>query len=150
MRGEYPQALRIGLLILGSPPLARGILQRRRDISIDLGITPACAGNTDSVSCPKLRLRDHPRLRGEYTASLSRLALWEGSPPLARGIQDRCTKKEAERWITPACAGNTQRHLNFRGLPEDHPRLRGEYYFDIHLDEKLLGSPPLARGIPFL
>ena len=51
---------------MGSPPLARGILARSTKDLLEIGITPACAGNTILVLVSKYRNRDHPRLRGEY------------------------------------------------------------------------------------
>ena len=50
----------------GSPPLARGILDTMGDIEFPIGITPACAGNTDAINGCDYVVGDHPRLRGEY------------------------------------------------------------------------------------
>ena len=49
----------------GSPPLARGKVFYRRNISMELGITPACAGKRDGSADNRRRCKDHPRLRGE-------------------------------------------------------------------------------------
>ena len=35
-----------------------------------MGITPACAGNTTMEATLQLGIRDHPRLRGEYTKKI--------------------------------------------------------------------------------
>ena len=70
----------------GSPPLARGILDTMGDIEFPIGITPACAGNTDAINGCDYVVGDHPRLRGEYVCRRLDLAGWTGSPPLARGI----------------------------------------------------------------
>ena len=70
----------------GSPPLARGIHERKKRTDHDDGITPACAGNTCPPSGMSQATRDHPRLRGEYHFNFILLLLCLGSPPLARGI----------------------------------------------------------------
>ena len=92
-----------------------------------MGITPACAGNTTMEATLQLGIRDHPRLRGEYSMTYVESAVLSGSPPLARGIL-RSTSLQA-RWlrITPACAGNTEPIKPRCDFKRDHPRLRGEY-----------------------
>ena len=68
LRGEYIYLSQSQALYLGSPPLARGILRNSLFIKLLIGITPACAGNTSLCSARLLLFRDHPRLRGEYSA----------------------------------------------------------------------------------
>ena len=46
LRGEYFSLNATPDMILGSPPLARGILSSINSIVSGYGITPACAGNT--------------------------------------------------------------------------------------------------------
>ena len=48
--------------------------------------------------------------------------------------------------ITPACAGNRQQADTLKPFAGDHPRLRGEQYDSLELENDLEGSPPLARG----
>ena len=55
------------LTVIGSPPLARGILYPELLEARRTRITPACAGNTIYNNCIRRVLRDHPRLRGEYS-----------------------------------------------------------------------------------
>ena len=99
-------------MILGSPPLARGILSSINSIVSGYGITPACAGNTKFVPVTQIVLRDHPRLRGEYNDWNTDKATEQGSPPLARGIPLYLSDEDKEMGITPACAGNTYYVLN--------------------------------------
>ena len=47
LRGEYARKTRKQLMILGSPPLARGIQMNSSKKGLGGGITPACAGNTN-------------------------------------------------------------------------------------------------------
>ena len=51
-----------------------------------MGITPACAGNTEDLKEESEVKRDHPRLRGEYGVSTFTDKKDQGSPPPARGI----------------------------------------------------------------
>ncbi len=80
---------RVGNLVFmlrpGSPPRVRGkpvspLSQRER-----IGITPACAGKTLSMSSRILRRKDHPRVCGENTAKIGKEDGPKGSPPRVRG-----------------------------------------------------------------
>ena len=147
MRGEYRSNNTSKRVLLGSPPLARGIRIVCVHIIIDPGITPACAGNTGFFLPWLPPKRDHPRLRGEYYLIVHKYLPIPGSPPLARGIRAYQSVNGYRSRITPACAGNTVLMAACPQAPGDHPRLRGEYYYDLTLGEGGVGSPPLARGI---
>ena len=72
---------------VGSSPRVRGTLFRHTSLGRDVGIIPACAGNTDELSkAVKAKDGSSPRVRG---------TLHEESFPLAPA------------GIIPACAGNT-------------------------------------------
>ena len=73
----------------------------------------------------------------------------EGSPPLARGVPWARPQNSQPPKITPACAGSTNYKNNSVGYIEDHPRLRGEYSHELLVSISRVGSPPLARGVPF-
>ncbi len=67
LRGEYISRSASCWSLVGSPPLARGILHIL-EVGIRLArITPACAGNTVFWRYQHMIKKDHPRLRGEYT-----------------------------------------------------------------------------------
>ena len=117
------------------------------DATMD-GITPACAGNTNRNSHYIHLPKDHPRLRGEYHGHNLGTRVLTGSPPLARGIQFGNHIRKLQTRITPACAGNTVPNILLTLSAEDHPRLRGEYFSLNATPDMILGSPPLARGIP--
>ena len=86
MRGEYREYF-IGMKqARGSPPHARGILFDDLCRAGNIGITPACAGNTSTMTGWANVTRDHPRMRGEYTELLRYITGVAGSPPHARGI----------------------------------------------------------------
>ena len=86
MRGEYGINTKLPDPTEGSPPLARGIREMAIVSKEDLGITPACAGNTYGKMAASMESRDHPRLRGEYSYGKAVPVPAKGSPPLARGI----------------------------------------------------------------
>ena len=86
LRGEYNDWNTDKATEQGSPPLARGIPLYLSDEDKEMGITPACAGNTTMEATLQLGIRDHPRLRGEYIVVTNKRNIFLGSPPLARGI----------------------------------------------------------------
>ena len=106
-RGEYLGGQSRVQVVGGSPPHTRGILLRQLIYRAELGITPAHAGNTYTISKCNAKCRDHPRTRGEY-----------------RYV---CQCDCGNKGITPAHAGNTR--MCQRSVPFiwDHPRTRGEY-----------------------
>ena len=87
LRGEYNRTTCNRKYHIGSPPLARGILNRERIGQRRGGITPACAGNTCAHHSRSDCTWDHPRLRGEYSPKCIPDHIQTGSPPLARGIR---------------------------------------------------------------
>ena len=91
----------------GSPPRVRGIPLQGMDEARKVGITPACAGNTNVAFLIELEGEDHPRVCGEYLVSLTTAQTKWGSPPRVRGIHHLIYKKNRVIRITPACAGNT-------------------------------------------
>ena len=126
-RGEYVFYPLHSDVYVGSPPLTRGILR-----------------------CTRFRLlliRVHPRSRGEYRLSCSACNRFLGSPPLTRGIHKSLCSFIQLSGFTPAHAGNTSLTLWFCTHCWVHPRSRGEYSSWVNGYSRVLGSPPLTRGI---
>ena len=71
-----------------------------------------------------------------------------GSPPRVRGILENKAVIVKGKRITPACAGNTKPQLVVYRHGWDHPRVCGEYPFQLLRRKLLIGSPPRVRGIP--
>ena len=69
----------------GSPPHVRGKGHRCDQAAVIVGITPACAGKSQTLPVPFRRTRDHPRMCGEKQI-FPKLNMTPGR-------------------ITPACAG---------------------------------------------
>ena len=146
-RGVYAATPRIAARIVGSSPLARGLLIGVFGRGRAARIIPARAGFTGIVSGDDLRYTDHPRSRGVYDERVHRMTQEAGSSPLARGLPALVEAERAARGIIPARAGFTPwgspRWRPFR----DHPRSRGVYVcISGHLTRKI-GSSPLARGL---
>ena len=112
--------------MLGSPPLARGTVRLPRLFLVYPGITPARAGNRHHAKSENLRLRDHPRSRGEQPCSALRKRMRVGSPPLARGTAMADQFARGGDGITPARAGNSTGKDQEANFIRDHPRSRGE------------------------
>ena len=72
-------------LVRGSPPRVRGKECRKVENYVESGITPACAGKSESKQRLYSDARDHPRVCGEKEArEWPKEQVW-GSPPRVRG-----------------------------------------------------------------
>ena len=85
IRGEKPIALELDVSISGSPPHTRGKVVLNAHVPVRLGITPAYAGKSSSVSSIPACFKDHPRIRGEKAHTVSERLKLYGSPPHTRG-----------------------------------------------------------------
>ena len=146
MRGEHDKLQERLARFLGSPPHARGALSIVSGFGVPRGITPACAGSTDSGEDSATSGRDHPRMRGEHIDSVALIDVPVGSPPHARGARTDREYDVALNGITPACAGSTEQAKAAETAARDHPRMRGEHLSQSLLGCLDLGSPPHARG----
>ena len=92
---------------LGSPPHMRGkVTQWLAGIRI-VGITPAYAGKSRSVSWTPTVVRDHPRVCGEKFQSPATACNRLGSPPRMRGKDQSEFSYPPGCGITPAYAGKS-------------------------------------------
>ena len=126
-RGEHHECVPSFVLIVGSPPLARGAPRMPLFMPEALGITPARAGSTTSSPRTTRATADHPRSRGEHGACCCGCCVVSGSPPLARGARNRSPQQSQPVRITPARAGSTRNGCAARIRHRDHPRSRGEH-----------------------
>ena len=126
VRGEKVPICRSVVLPLGSPPRARGEGLASGIERIAGGITPACAGRSQTSRTARCPPPDHPRVRGEKSGSATMATVMSGSPPRARGEVSPASVPPAETRITPACAGRSERYAGHRHPQKDHPRVRGE------------------------
>ena len=106
-RGVYNRAPGNRSRTVGSSPLARGLHFVAAEPEIDYGIIPARAGFTAGLHRRRGHPPDHPRSRGVYSVTVSKMGLTVGSSPLARGLRGGRTSTRHAGW--------------------DHPRSRGVY-----------------------
>ena len=132
----------------GSSPLARGLRDPHIENLNILGIIPARAGFTYRSHPWPGRARDHPRSRGVYLKAAAQASTLMGSSPLARGLQTNARHQQDEQRIIPARAGFTSAGTCRRCNARDHPRSRGVYEAARSWAASLMGSSPLARGLP--
>ena len=146
-RGVYAAIPGINLDVIGSSPLARGLLELA-DLSQERGrIIPARAGFTEPGIDGGAEIGDHPRSRGVYFAHLRAQAPDEGSSPLARGLLEGGPPSDGLWRIIPARAGFTTGYVVAQGSGTDHPRSRGVYRDGERGYPAPRGSSPLARGL---
>ena len=112
--GDHPRSRGVYVVLippvdrlLGSSPLARGLLSLGRVSSVPIRIIPARAGFTPTTSAPAPITRDHPRSRGVYPAPVPSGTGASGSSPLARGLPHQIAAVGGRGGIIPARAGFT-------------------------------------------
>ena len=130
----------------GSSPRVRGTLDAGFAGLVQVGIIPACAGNTIAPSVGRVSSRDHPRVCGEHRLPKARAQPASGSSPRVRGTQRLFRHHEFPYGIIPACAGNTNGTNYFYVKNRDHPRVCGEHFWDMVPSVPLPGSSPRVRG----
>ena len=146
MRGEDGKISAGKSDISGSPPHARGRLNRWLGGMPKDWITPACAGKTFVNWVSDCTVPDHPRMRGEDLCLMLFRMPRAGSPPHARGRRAVEHDRRVDGGITPACAGKTFRTTAPPPAAPDHPRMRGEDEYTLLNSTMGAGSPPHARG----
>ena len=99
----------------GSPPRVRGAAIPQLQKPPGLGITPACAGNSNWKFLWRRFIKDHPRVCGEQPFLFFHFAGNQGSPPRVRGTGRAANPSLGVTRITPACAGNSKLRC-FAGL----------------------------------
>ena len=167
-RGVYLDSSEVLNSMVGSSPLARGLLETTTDPEDCRGIIPARAGFTpnDVKVTPLLRIiparagftgrrssttwraPDHPRSRGVYPSSITASRRTVGSSPLARGLPAHRLAPSVVSRIIPARAGFTVGVRRSHKKVPDHPRSRGVYPVRRARSPRESGSSPLARGLP--
>ena len=85
-------------------------------------------------------------MRGEDMILVNIVNASAGSPPHARGRRKKRLTVGSEARITPACAGKTFVLSTSTASRGDHPRMRGEDFYQLDTQLDWLGSPPHARG----
>ena len=146
IRGEHPHGVQLRVGVLGSSPHTRGALQKDLLARAQRGIIPAYAGSTNPRAYERMPHRDHPRIRGEHNSYRAVCGECLGSSPHTRGARRGLGAQPSITGIIPAYAGSTIRGMEFAENSRDHPRIRGEHFFNkgTFLFDK--GSSPHTRG----
>ena len=144
--GEKRRKMMPPLPLGGSPPRVRGKVRDRLLRVLGGGITPACAGKSNTRGSFPAISRDHPRVCGEKRRRTAGHIRHRGSPPRVRGKALHGRGRLPGGGITPACAGKSIRLSFFRYFSRDHPRVCGEKIFVPRKNIKTTGSPPRVRG----
>ena len=111
-----------------------------------LGITPAWAGKSSTLTKSFPAIQNHPRVGGEKCIEVCPVVVLQGSPPRGRGKEIVDVTEWPTNRITPAWAGKSAHEL-FEVIPnEDHPRVGGEKGSRYREQVRALGSPPRGRG----
>ena len=147
-RGVYLEEFMAPNVSYGSSPLARGLPGGQRQRRLLRGIIPARAGFTRVRHWLIDGARDHPRSRGVYRDGETSNGVGPGSSPLARGLQGDQSSVRENIGIIPARAGFTHVHRRPGRERPDHPRSRGVYEANEWPVAAVVGSSPLARGLP--
>lgn len=126
--GEYGWTILQREVGQGSAPRMRGIQHHAMIRRVDSGISPACAGNTNSGSSSPTTRSDQPRVCGEHAWCLAVHAATCGSAPHVRGIPKNAAYADVTEGAAP----------RVRGIHA--PRRDGERPVRI--------SPAHARGTP--
>ena len=130
----------------GSSPRMRGTLGGAFALLLEVGIIPAYAGNTISITEYGKQLRDHPRVCGEHLRRTRLATTLSGSSPRMRGTLDGTTVQHLVPGIIPAYAGNTDALTEREVVGRDHPRVCGEHSARVSATRWAAGSSPRMRG----
>ena len=111
-----------------------------------LGLIPARAGTTHSVSQVYKMTWAHPRSRGDHPGGIFHAFFDWGSSPLARGPPGYYGIPSLSSGLIPARAGTTAENSTAKPGSGAHPRSRGDHTARFSLMRSAVGSSPLARG----
>ena len=133
-------------MTVGSSPHTRGAPEDGLDLAVPIGIIPAYAGSTLSLTVRCALDEDHPRIRGEHSQAGNGGVRLAGSSPHTRGALEGLDLGADYMGIIPAYAGSTTRPSRARKTFSDHPRIRGEH---VQMNRAIAdgsGSSPHTRG----
>ena len=146
IRGEhmhvYPPVARFD----GSSPHTRGALFLGVCHAFFSRIIPAYAGSTRHRPRRPSPSWNHPRIRGEHSASKRESSLSPGSSPHTRGALVEIGDPMMRERIIPAYAGSTRPARPDWPSRTDHPRIRGEHRMAESPPYRRRGSSPHTRG----
>ena len=146
MGGEKLLAMKSRATFWGSPPRRQGKANWHCVRRPALRITPAHAGKRQLQNILFSMTRDHPRMGGEKSFSISSTYCATGSPPRGRGKDFHELHGVLLAGITPAWAGKSLTGSETAAYCRDHPRVGGEKSLLFAASRASVGSPPRWRG----
>ena len=147
-RGVYGAWTSCHRYAAGSSPLARGLPRRRQQHGGRAGIIPARAGFTPSSSWSRAAVRDHPRSRGVYAMMDAAIRDRTRIIPARAGFTASARRARVGASDHPRSRGVYRRSRPGVLADRDHPRSRGVYNSRSFPYRTVVGSSPLARGLP--
>ena len=144
--GEHSTGVHVKAEVAESSPRVRGTPGFLVSRDHQIGIIPACAGNTWRTRSSAPSLRDHPRVCGEHHHVVQLVGVPQGSSPRVRGTRIRHVIEPAVPGIIPACAGNTQIPAGSWLDTRDHPRVCRAHALPTMRKRGCPGSSPRVRG----
>ena len=144
--GEHHMTSIMVHLSWGSSPRMRGTPRRHASHRGGVGIIPAYAGNTITLSAMHEAYWDHPRVCGEHATGASTQVNCTGSSPRMRGTPAVTEATNNTARIIPAYAGNTPAACWKSWQAWDHPRVCGEHQSCLQRIRLSRGSSPRMRG----
>ena len=125
--GEHALLMILSTGSAGSSPRVRGTRTHETYSRWEVGIIPACAGNTKRTRPWPAEAGIIPACAGNTGSSLVRWVRSSGSSPRVRGTLPRPVHRADHEGIIPACAGNTIWLRPSRRGSGNHPRVCGEH-----------------------
>ena len=130
----------------GSSPRVRGKLHENAWFPVVVGLIPARAGKTSTITVSRAVVTAHPRACGENPDGGKYTAGQTGSSPRVRGKPGALVLDEGLRGLIPARAGKTPTSWGTKSASAAHPRACGENPSAVGFGSSALGSSPRVRG----
>ena len=135
-----------GLIVQGLSPRVRGKPTAPNSPPTRCGSIPACAGEARHRRWPPSRCRVYPRVCGGSMTSTSAFTSHSGLSPRVRGKRGGAAIRRCGRGSIPACAGEADKTMCFRGFQKVYPRVCGGSYQQAERTKLDGGLSPRVRG----
>ena len=133
---------------LRDPP-QRSASARCVDLPVHRPAQGALRGLADLPGPVRLRHQDRPGHRATPHYGALPTGAFEGSSPLARGLPPSTCPYDGPAGSSPLTRGLRVSRQRARTSRPDHPRSRGVYVPNRPAAGAVVGSSPLARGLPY-
>ena len=128
-------------------PRVRGLRRDSYRVGSRLRDTPACAGTTYVLPCPKRGRPIQPRVCGDYSLTDKAAGSTTDTTPRVRGLPRKDAGMTQTERYNPACAGTTSARCRSAMRPAIQPRVCGDYFGSIALFAASRDTTPRVRGL---